>query len=170
MDLNVSRSKKKAEFPFRSLRKQLEIKGGQKAQLMKGPEKQRRWGNSPASRTLLQGRDRGTAPRALLTLPLTHWALTAHILPPGELKVAAPWKCLFCLWSRRHRFWWPWWPCLWGSEVLPGQEEALVLSHEQDLSMGSLFLFKQKGCLMLSLGHHIGPLAVPGILNIFVPL
>ena len=107
MDLNVSRSKKKAEFPVRSLRKQLEIKGGQKAQLMKGPEKRRRWGNSPASGTLLQGQDRGTAPRALLTLPLTHWALTAHILPPGELKVAAPRKCLFCLWSRRHHFWRP---------------------------------------------------------------
>lgn len=37
--------------------------------------------------------------------------------------------------------------------------------------MGSLRLFKQKGCLMLSSGqgHHIGFLAVHGILNIFVP-
>ena len=43
------------------------------------------------------------------------------------------------------------------------------MSHEQDLSMGSLFLFKQKGCLMLSLGQgrHIGPLAVHGKLKHF---
>lgn len=36
--------------------------------------------------------------------------------------------------------------------------------------MGSLLLFKQKGCLMLSSGQgrHTGFLAIHGVLNIFV--
>lgn len=119
---------------------------------MKGPEKRRRWGNSPASGTLLQGQDRGTAPRALLTLPLTHWALTAHILSSGELKSPLHEMFVLPLEQKTPLLAAPGWPRIRGSGVLSGQEEALFLSHEQDWPMGSLFLFKQKGCQMLSLG------------------
>lgn len=121
--------------------------------------------------TLLQGQDRGTGTQSSSDLALDSLGsqLTSSLLGSESRRSTE----MFVLPLEQKT------PLL-AAPVAPhprprscqAKRRPLFLSHEQDSSMGSLFLFKQKGCQMLSLGagRHIGPWVIHGKLNIFVPL